>query len=106
MADEPARPADHGSPHERPEPDALERLRGPRFSGGGGAGKYAGFGVQFAGAILLFLYAGNWVDGKLGTAPLFLIAGVFLGAGLSFYSIYRRVMADQQTEAESRKKKT
>lgn len=80
----------------------MERLRGPRFSGGG-AGQYAGMGVQFAGAILLFLYAGNWVDGKLGTAPLFLISGVFVGAGLSFYSIYRRVMADQRDEAQSKK---
>lgn len=104
MADEPVRPEDQRSPPESPGPDPLERLRGPRFAGGG-AGQYAGMGVQFAGAILLFLYAGNWVDGKLGSAPLFLISGVFVGAGLSFYSIYRRVMADQQHEAQSRKKK-
>ncbi len=104
MADEPVRPDHPESPPDRPGPDALERLRGPRFSGDG-VGKYAGFGVQFAGAILLFLYAGNWVDGRLGTAPLFLISGVFAGAGLSFYSIYRRVMADQQDEARSRKRR-
>jgi ATP synthase protein I len=104
MADESVRPKDQDPPPDRPTPDPLERLRGPSFSGGG-AGKYAGFGVQFAGAILLFLYAGNWMDGKLGTAPLFLIGGVFLGAGLSFYSIYRRVMQDQQDEARSRKQR-
>lgn len=78
----------------------MERLRGGRSSDGG-AGKYAGFGVQFAIAILLFLYAGNWVDGKLGTAPLFLVLGVFVGAGASFYSIYQRLMADQR-DAEHR----
>jgi hypothetical protein len=94
MADEDARPEPQDPPPERPDPDPLDRLRGARYSGGD-AGKYAGFGVQFAGAILLFLYAGNWLDGKLGTGPLFLILGVFLGAGASFYSIYRRLMQDQ-----------
>jgi ATP synthase protein I len=52
----------------------------------------AGLGIQFAASILLFLYAGKWLDGRLGTAPLFLIVGVFLGAGASFYSMYRKLM--------------
>jgi len=52
----------------------------------------AGLGIQFAAAILLFLYAGKWLDAHLGTAPLFLILGVFLGAGGSFYSMYRKLV--------------
>jgi ATP synthase protein I len=54
---------------------------------------FAGAGVQFVVSILLFLYIGKWLDAKLGTAPWLLMAGVFLGAGASFYSFYRRVMA-------------
>ncbi|HUO51581.1 MAG TPA: AtpZ/AtpI family protein [Gemmatimonadaceae bacterium] len=54
--------------------------------------EFAGVGLQFAAAILLFLYVGKWVDGKLGTAPLFLIVGVFVGAGGGFYSMYRKLV--------------
>ena len=63
-----------------------DRFRG---SAGVGAAKYAGLGLQFAVSILAFLYAGQWVDRKLGTTPLFLIIGVFVGAGASFFAIYR-----------------
>ena len=51
----------------------------------------AGMGVQFVAAILLFLFAGKWLDSKLGTSPWLLIVGVFLGAAASMYSMYRRV---------------
>jgi F0F1-type ATP synthase assembly protein I len=45
------------------------------------AGEYAGLGIQFAASIVVFLYLGQWLDRKLGTAPWLLLAGVFLGAG-------------------------
>ena len=51
----------------------------------------AGMGVQFVAAILLFLFVGKWLDSKLGTSPWLLIVGVFVGAGASMYSMYRRV---------------
>ena len=54
--------------------------------------QFAGLGIQFALSILIFLYAGKWLDGRLGTAPLFLIAGVFVGAGGAFYNMYRKLM--------------
>ena len=95
MTHEPTRSEGQEPRPDEPTPDPLEKLRGASYSGGG-VGQYAGFGVQFAIAILLFLYLGNWVDKKVGTSPLFLVLGVFLGAGASFYSIYRRLMADQQ----------
>jgi F0F1-type ATP synthase assembly protein I len=51
----------------------------------------AGFGVQFVVSVLLFLYLGRWLDGKLGSSPLLLILGAFVGAGAAFYSLYRKL---------------
>jgi ATP synthase protein I len=56
-----------------------------------GAMEYAGAGLQFALGILLFLYLGQWLDGKLGTAPWLTILGVFVGFGASFYAIVSRL---------------
>lgn len=70
----------------------------------GAAGRYAGLGLQFAISIVLFLYVGLWVDRRLGTEPLFLMLGVFTGAGASFYAIYRSLMADQRRSEEAAKK--
>ncbi len=68
------------------------------------ATRYAGLGLQFALSILLFLYAGQWLDRKLGTAPWCMIGGVFLGASLAFYSMYRKLMGDlERDEAEKRR---
>ena len=86
---------------EHPEP---ERSPPPRESATSGAA-VAGLGLQFVIAILLFLFLGRWADARLGTAPWLLISGVFLGASASFYSIYRRLMADQKREDEARKRR-
>lgn len=59
---------------------------------------FAGVGFQLAIAIILFLYIGKWADSRLGTDPLFLIIGVFLGAGLGFYNLYRKVSAAQKAD--------
>ncbi len=55
----------------------------------------AGAGMQFVVSILVFVYAGQWLDRKFGTDPLWLLVGLFLGAGGSFVSLYRRLMAAQ-----------
>ena len=65
--------------------------------------EFAGVGLQFAVSILVFLYLGQWLDRKLGTAPWLLIGGVFLGAGASFYSMYRKLMAAQAREEAARR---
>jgi ATP synthase protein I len=67
------------------------------------AAKYGGLGLQFALSIILFLYAGRWLDRRLGTEPWFLILGVFTGAGAAFYSMYRTLMADLRREEEERR---
>ena len=84
----------------RPDADPLAKLRtrSSAVSDLGAAGKYMGLGLQFGGAILLFLWIGQWVDRKLGTNGIFVLVGVFVGAGAAFYSMYRSLMADQRRE--------
>ena len=79
--------------------------KGPSGVGSEGpsAGEFAGVGFQFALSIILFLFAGQWLDKKIGTAPWLLIVGVFSGAGLGFYSMYRKLMAVQARD-EQRKR--
>jgi len=76
----------------RPQQSSRKGLSGADF---------AGLGMQFAFAIVVFLFAGQWLDKRLGTKGLFTIAGVFLGAGAAFYSMYRKISAAQkQDDAE------
>jgi F0F1-type ATP synthase assembly protein I len=51
----------------------------------------AGMGVQFLVAVLLCLFAGKWLDARLGTAPLLMVLGVLVGAGASIRAMYRKV---------------
>jgi F0F1-type ATP synthase assembly protein I len=66
-------------------------------------GEYAGLGFQFAASIIAFVFLGQWLDRKLGTEPWLLMAGVFVGAGASFYAMYRKLMAAQAREEAARK---
>lgn len=68
------------------------RHRGSAVSGA----EFAGIGVQFALTILVFVFAGVWLDRRLGTSPWLLLLCVFAGAGGGFYSMYRRVTAAQR----------
>lgn len=52
----------------------------------------AGLGMQFFVSLLAFVYAGNWMDARFHTAPLFLLVGLFIGGGGSFVVSYRRLM--------------
>jgi F0F1-type ATP synthase assembly protein I len=52
----------------------------------------AGLGMQFVVAVLVCVYAGSWVDTRFGTSPLFLLVGLFVGGGGTFFLSYRRLM--------------
>jgi F0F1-type ATP synthase assembly protein I len=65
---------------------------------------FAGVGMQFAVSIIAFLFAGQWLDKRLGTNGLFTIAGVFVGAGGAFYIMYRKITAAQKRDDEERQK--
>src|SRR2546423_1718393 len=80
----------------RSRPSPREGLSGADF---------AGLGIQFAFAIVAFLFAGQWLDKRLGTNSLFTIVGVFVGAGGAFYNMYRKVSAAQRRDDEERKQR-
>lgn len=74
----------------------------PEDSGSGSSiGAYAGLGLQFAVSIVLFVYLGQWADRRFGTSPLFLLLGLFVGAGGTFYSMVRRLNAAQKRADEA-----
>ena len=81
-----------------------KRLRKTSPSGRLSGADFAGVGLQFAAAIVIFLFAGQWVDDRLGTNGLFTIAGVFIGGGAAFYLMYRKIAAAQQRDDEQRKR--
>ena len=68
-----------------PREDRQERAPIP------GAAEYMGVGLQFVLSILVFLYAGRWLDEKLGTSPWLLMLGVFVGFAAALYSIVRKL---------------
>ena len=65
---------------------------------------FAGVGLQFAVAIVLFVLLGQWADRHFGTRPVFLLTGVFIGGGGAFYSLYRRISVAQKADDERRKR--
>ena len=85
----------------RDSKDARKRGESPLNQGSFGSGpaaQFMGLGLQFVLSLLLFLYLGQWVDGKLGTSPWFMILGVFTGASAAFYSMYRKLKAFEKSE--------
>ena len=77
----------------RPEQSSRKSLSGADF---------AGVGIQFAVTIIVFLFAGQWLDKRLGTNGLVTIASVFVGGGAAFYSMYRKIIAAQRRDDEER----
>ena len=84
-----------GSPEGSDAPKAADADGG---GGGPSPGEFAGLGLAFAICTVGGLYLGQWLDRKLSTAPWMLLIGVFVGAGGSFYSMYRKLMAAQARE--------
>jgi F0F1-type ATP synthase assembly protein I len=90
-------------PGDRRPSDAPDGRSDADRSQAASAGTYLGLGLQFAGSILLFFFAGRWLDRRLGSDPWFLFLGTFTGAAAGFYSIYRRLMADLKREEEAKR---
>jgi len=58
-----------------------------------------GLGLGWALTTLLFLLAGWWLDVRVGTAPLLLILGAFVGGTAGFYSLYHQVVGKPRETA-------
>ncbi len=56
------------------------------------AQRYASLGMQFAAGTLLFTGLGFLLDRWLHILPALTVTGVLAGAGLSFFSIYRKIL--------------
>jgi F0F1-type ATP synthase assembly protein I len=53
--------------------------------------QFAGIGIQFAVSIVLFAFAGVWLDKRLGTSPIFVLLMVLGGGGLAFWMMVRKL---------------
>lgn len=64
------------------------------------SGQYMGHGLAWALSVLLFLSVGAWLDSKLGTSPVLLVLGAFVGAGAGFYSLYYHIVIEPRKNAD------
>ena len=62
--------------------------------------QHMGHGLSVHLATLLFLLIGWWLDVKLGTGPILLILGAFVGAGAGFYRLYYHVVIEPRSKSE------
>jgi ATP synthase protein I len=83
------------SEHWKPDPDDVERRKKELLANArgeapkGGPNPMMGVGFQFVIVVLVCLFGGQWLDGKLGTGPWLMIAGMIIGGGLGFWSLIR-----------------
>jgi F0F1-type ATP synthase assembly protein I len=54
--------------------------------------RFAGVGVQYALTFLVMTGIGIWIDGRVGTAPLFLLVFLLLGFVGATWSLIRQVL--------------
>ena len=52
---------------------------------------FSEIGISLLVTTLIGVLGGNWVDGQLGTTPVFVLIGFFAGAGTGTLMIYRLV---------------
>ena len=71
---------------------------------GRGGLRMAGAGIQLAGALIGGLYAGQWLDRRFGTAPVFLYVGVAAGAIGGMTALVRQLNRMTRDEEEARRR--
>ena len=76
--------------NDQPSPKALTEV-----------GRYGGYGLTLGLSIALFAWLGSLLDERLGTGPLFVLTGTFVGFGGGFYSMYRQLMHGTKSRDES-----
>lgn len=76
----------------------------PRDNKGPNPFRYAGFGIQLAASIVLFMLLGFWLDRKLGTGGVLAIIGALLGFGAALYSMLRQLARDAKRDKDEKGK--
>ncbi len=69
----------------------------------GEAASYTHLGLTFAIAALLGFFGGRWLDGEIGTSPLFTLVGAFLGGAGGFINLIRSLNRIQREREEKEK---
>lgn len=66
------------------------------------------FGLTMVAAVFLGIYGGWWLDRRLGTFPVFMLLGVFLGVGVGFYNLWSELarLMEKESGKKSRQKDT
>ncbi len=75
----------------RPTPTPDDRKQDPGVAGYGKAYEIIAASLQLAAAVVLMYFLGRWADGKLGTTPWLMLAGLAIGFAGGFYSFLRTV---------------
>ena len=76
-----------------------------------GAGRYGTVGLEFAVSVLLGLFAGQWLDKKLGTHSICTLVGLGYGFAAGARFVWRalqranREAEEQEAEARAERKK-
>lgn len=53
--------------------------------------RYSHLGIQFAVVVIAGIWVGSWLDRRLSTRGVLTLVGMFLGAGVGFYHLYREL---------------
>jgi len=75
----------------------------PGVAGYGKAYEVIAASIQLAAAVILMLLLGRWLDGRLGTAPWLMLAGLAIGFAAGFYSFLRSVQKLAKNDSSQEK---
>ncbi len=64
------------------------------------AGPLFGLGIQLAAAVVVMFFVGRWLDGRWGTTPWMMLAGIMVGAAAGFYQFIKTVNDVNKRESE------
>lgn len=56
--------------------------------------KYSDAGIKFAVCIVLGVFGGEWLGQRFGFRDLFTILGMFFGASIGMYSLYKSLFKE------------
>ena len=94
---------DRGAPPGEPGQDAADDRSAERLQRSqkliGDYSRYGTAGIQFAAYLTLCILGGFWLDRKLGTSPLLLVAGVLMGFGVGLYSLMKKFPISKRRKA-------